>query len=306
MYGNKPADFENFWDDVDNDLAGISIAPEVEYIRMRSNNDADLYGVRITSVGPYRLFAYLSIPKGEGPFPAIYYVPKNGSVHEVIPQGTATGIRSRYVTFSVAGRGMRNSDKPYTAMYPGQLTDGLESADTYVYRGIIADALRGLEYLITRPEVDSTRIVAWGNDIAVLAAARRNEITHVVSTPAYLFDPVEHALKTSSYPLAEYSDYLRLYPDRKPDVESILSMYNTRWHAPEVKAETLLRADHSSGIYNPDVLSDLENGIAGNVTVHESERSGFKDGLFAEKWITEKFFGADATAIVPEHWRSAL
>ena len=108
MYGNKPADFESFWDDVDNDLAGIAIAPEVEYIRMRSNNDADLYGVRITSVGPYRLFAYLSIPKGEGPFPAIYYVPKNGSVHEVIPQGTATGIRSRYVTFSVAGRGMRN------------------------------------------------------------------------------------------------------------------------------------------------------------------------------------------------------
>ena len=77
MYGNKPADFESFWDDVDNDLAGIAIAPEVEYIRMRSNNDADLYGVRITSVGPYRLFAYLSIPKGEGPFPAIYYVPKN-------------------------------------------------------------------------------------------------------------------------------------------------------------------------------------------------------------------------------------
>ena len=150
----KPAEFDSFWDDVDNDLGSISIAPEVEYIQMRSNDDADLYGLRITSIGPYRLFAYLSIPKGEGPFPAIYYVPKNGSVHEVIPQGTATGIRSRYVTFSVAGRGMRNSDKPYTAMYPGQLTDGLESADTYVYRGIIADALRGLEYLITRPEIE--------------------------------------------------------------------------------------------------------------------------------------------------------
>jgi hypothetical protein len=121
-----------------------------------------------------------------------------------------------------------------------------------------------------------------------------------------LFDTVEHALKTSLYPLAEYSDYLRLYPDRKDEVESILLMYNMRWHAPAVRAETLLRADHSSGIYNPKILADLENGIAGNVTVHESERSSFKDGLFAEKWITEKFFGADVKAIVPEHWRSAL
>ncbi|MDP6056507.1 MAG: acetylxylan esterase, partial [Dehalococcoidia bacterium] len=290
----------------DNDLASISIAPEVEYVQLRSTDDADLYGVRITSIGPYRLFAYLSIPRGEGPFPAIYYVPKNGSVHEVIPQGTAIGIRSRYVTFSIAGRGMRGSDKPYTAMYPGQLTDGLESADTYVYRGIIADAIRGLEYLMTRPEVDSTRIVTWGNDIAVMVAARRSEITHVVSTPAYLFDTVEHALKTSSYPLAEYSDYLRLYPDRKNEVISILSMYNLRWHAPAVRAETLLRADHSNGIYSPEVLAGLENGIAGDVTVHESERSSFKDGLFAEKWITEKFFGPDVKAIVPEHWRSTL
>ncbi|MBP38820.1 MAG: acetylxylan esterase [Dehalococcoidia bacterium] len=302
----KPAEFDSFWDDVDNDLASISIAPEVEYVQLRSTDDADLYGVRITSIGPYRLFAYLSIPRGEGPFPAIYYVPKNGSVHEVIPQGTAIGIRSRYVTFSIAGRGMRGSDKPYTAMYPGQLTDGLESADTYVYRGIIADAIRGLEYLMTRPEVDSTRIVTWGNDIAVMVAARRSEITHVVSTPAYLFDTVEHALKTSSYPLAEYSDYLRLYPDRKNEVISILSMYNLRWHAPAVRAETLLRADHSNGIYSPEVLAGLENGIAGDVTVHESERSSFKDGLFAEKWITEKFFGPDVKAIVPEHWRSTL
>ncbi len=302
----KPAEFDSFWDDVDNDLASISIAPEVEYVQLRSTDDADLYGVRITSIGPYRLFAYLSIPRGEGPFPAIYYVPKNGSVHEVIPQGTAIGIRSRYVTFSIAGRGMRGSDKPYTAMYPGQLTDGLESADTYVYRGIIADAIRGLEYLMTRPEVDSTRIVTWGNDIAVMVAARRSEITHVVSTPAYLFDTVEHALKTSSYPLAEYSDYLRLYPDRKNEVISILSMYNLRWHAQAVRAETLLRADHSNGIYSPEVLAGLENGIAGDVTVHESERSSFKDGLFAEKWITEKFFGPDVKAIVPEHWRSTL
>ena len=139
-----------------------------------------------------------------------------------------------------------------------------------------------------------------------MTAARRNEITHVVSTPAYLFDSIKHALTTSVYPLAEYSDYLRLYPGRKDDVEAILSMYNLRWHASTVKAETLLRADHSSGIYNPKVLADLENSIAGNVTVHESERSSYKDGIFAEKWLTEKLFGGDVKAIVPEHWRSAL
>jgi cephalosporin-C deacetylase len=304
MTTQKPANFDAFWNDVDEDLAGIPLAPEIEPIPIRSNANADLYGVRVTSVGPYRLFGYLSIPKGEGPFPAIYYTPKNGSVHEVIPQGTATAIRKRYVTFSLAARGMRNSDKPYAAMFPGQLTDGLESSDTYVYRGIAADTLRGMDYLVTRPEVDLNRIVAWGNDNALLAAARRSSVTHVVSTPAYLLDTIEHAIKTSSYPLAEFSDYLRLYPERKDGVIATLEMYNLRWHAESIKAETLIKADYATGIYNPGVVEVLESGIAGNVTVHESEQSSSRDGLNGEKWLTANVIGPDAELIIPEHWEN--
>ena len=152
--------------------------------------------------------------------------------------------------------------------------------------------------------MDKSRIVAWGNDNALLAAARRNEITHVVSTPAYLLDTVEHAVTTSSYPLAEFSDYLRLYSERTNEVKATLSMYNLRWHASSINAETLLRAEHAGGIYNPNVLGELEKRISGNVTIHESEQSSFKDGLFAEKWLTQKLIGPNAVPIVPEHWQS--
>jgi hypothetical protein len=40
---------------------------------LRSTEFATLYGVRLTSLGPYRLFGYLSLPAGPGPLPAIYY-----------------------------------------------------------------------------------------------------------------------------------------------------------------------------------------------------------------------------------------
>lgn len=65
-------------------------------------------------------------------------------------------------------------------------------------------------------------------------------------------------------------------------------------------------ADHESGIYSPDSLADLANGITGEVTVHESDRSSFQDGLFVEKWITEKMIGKDAKPIVPEVWQDYL
>ena len=303
MSKNRPSDFGSFWYTVGKELAEIPVAPEVESIPMRSTDFADLYGVRLSSIGPYRLFGYLSVPKGDGPFPVIYYVPKNASVLEIIPQGTSNEIRSRYITFSLACRGMRNSDSPYAAMYPGQLTDGLESPETYVYRGIVADTISGADYIMTRPEVDKNRVAAWGNDNAILAAALHDSLTHVVSTPAYLFDPVESVSNTDSYPLAEFGDYLRSNPSNSDMAGSILEYFNLRWHAQSITANTLIMADHEDGIYSPETLSDLEELILGEITLHGSERSSFKDGLFAENWITAEMFGKEVSPIVPEHWR---
>ena len=303
MSKNRPSDFGSFWYTVGRELAEISVAPEVESIPMRSTDFADLYGVRLSSIGPYRLFGYLSIPKGDGPFPVIYYVPKNASVLEIIPQGTSNEIRSRYITFSLACRGMRNSDSPYAAMYPGQLTDGLESHETYVYRGIVADTVRGADYIMTRPEVDKNRVAAWGNDNAILAAALHDSITHIVSTPAYLFDPIESVSKTDSYPLAEFGDYIRSNPSNSDMARSILEYFNLRWHAQSITANTLIMADHEDGVYSTETLSDLKELIPGEITLHGSERSSFKDGLFAENWITSEMFGKEVSPIVPEHWR---
>ena len=303
MSKNRPSDFGSFWYTVGRELAEISVAPEVESIPMRSTDFADLYGVRLSSIGPYRLFGYLSIPKGDGPFPVIYYVPKNASVLEIIPQGTSNEIRRRYITFSLACRGMRNSDSPYAAMYPGQLTDGLESHETYVYRGIVADTVRGADYIMTRPEVDKNRVAAWGNDNAILAAALHDSITHIVSTPAYLFDPIESLSKTDSYPLAEFGDYIRSNPSNSDMARSILEYFNLRWHAQSITANTLIMADHEDGIYSTESLSDLKELIPGEITLHGSERSSFKDGLFAENWITSEMFGKEVSPIVPEHWR---
>ena len=303
MSKNRPSDFGSFWYTVGKELAEIPVAPEVESIPMRSTDFADLYGVRLSSIGPYRLFGYLSIPKGEGPFPVIYYVPKNASVLEIIPQGTSNEIRSRYITFSLACRGMRNSDSPYAAMYPGQLTDGLESHETYVYRRLVADTVRGADYIMTRPEVDKNRVAAWGNDNAILAAALHDSITHIVSTPAYLFDPIESVSKTDSYPLAEFGDYIRSNPSNSDMARSILEYFNLRWHAQSITANTLIMADHEDGIYSTESLSDLKELIPGEITLHGSERSSFKDGLFAENWITSEMFGKEVSPIVPEHWR---
>ena len=101
----KPTDFDRYWRQTLDDLAAYPARPELELLPLRSTDFATLYGVRLTSLGPYRVFGYLSLPTGKGPFPAIYYAPKYQSVLEIIPQGTANLQRSAYITFALAGRG---------------------------------------------------------------------------------------------------------------------------------------------------------------------------------------------------------
>ena len=167
----------------------------------------------------------------------------------------------------------------------------------------MADTVRGADYIMTRPEVDKNRVAAWGNDNAILAAALHDSITHIVSTPAYLFDPIESVSKTDSYPLAEFGDYIRSNPSNSDMARSILEYFNLRWHAQSITANTLIMADHEDGIYSTETLSDLKELIPGEIALHGSERSSFKDGLFAENWITSEMFGKEVSPIVPEHWR---
>lgn len=298
-----PADFESYWHQTLESLAAYPAAPELERLPLRCTEFATLYGVRLTSLGPYRLFGYLSIPQGPGPFPTIFYTPKYQSVLEIIGQGTANQQRSRYITFTLAGRGQRNADAPYAAAFPGLLTDGLDQPASYIFRGIVADSVRGLQWLLTRPEVDPTRVVVSGNDLALITAALQPGATQVVMTPALFHNTAALAPKTSAYPLEEINDYCRAFPSRVEAVHQTLAYYDLQAFATRVSAATLLMAGAPGSVLDAQSLTPVAMALRGPVTVHPSEQSGYKDGLYIEQWMAAQCGIPDVTAILPERWR---
>jgi len=296
---------EAYWQETLGALGRCPACPEIDVLPLRSTAFATLYGVRLTSLGPYRLFAYLSIPTGTGPFPAIYYPPKYQSVLEIIPQGTANLIRSRYITFALAGRGQRNADTPYAAMFPGLLTEGIDRAASYIFRSIVADSVRGLQFLLTRRELDAARLVVMGNDLALITAALTAGATHVVAAPALFYRTAELAPRTQAYPLEEINDYLRLFPARAEGVRRTLAYCELRAFAPRVTATSLLMAGAPGTLIDGPALRPLAIALQGPVTVHDSEQSLYKDGLYAEQWMAAQCGITDVQGILPEHWRES-
>ena len=110
--------FADYWAAVDEELAAIPGRPVLDLVPQRVTDEATSYTVRLTSTGPYRVFGHLSIPTGEGPFPALLQTPRYGSVTHV----PHPNDRSRYVVLGLMHRGQRLADEGFSAAYPGLLT----------------------------------------------------------------------------------------------------------------------------------------------------------------------------------------
>jgi cephalosporin-C deacetylase len=274
-------DFEAYWQAVDAELAVLPPRPELTAVPARSTVDYTFHAVRLTGVGPYRLFGYLSVPTGPGPFPGLLETPRYGSVNH-LPH---PHDRLRYLVFTVMHRGQRLADSPYAAAYPGLLTDGVEDPQSYVYRGIVADCLRGAEFLLSRPELDPTRVAVTGDDLALLTAARRPAFRAAKVLHPLLHRLPEAAATGADYPHRELADLLRHRPEAATAATATLSLFDPVRHAPAVRAETLLAV--GTGFEGRDWLAPLTAALPGvepyQLTFRDAEDNNAMDAWLAAR-----------------------
>ena len=235
-----PSGANAFWEQADAELAELSPNVTLEADPFYSQPEWDVYRMHYSSTGGQRLHAWFSVPKGDGPFPALVRMPDYASVHDII----YTPLRHRAVVMNATHRGQRNSDASVRASYPGLLTEGIESPATYHILGAFADALRAVDALHAQQQA-AVGVVALtgaglGASLALAVASRRPGMAGVAAdTPMPLGHPAafEPGL---GYPLGELGDYLRMHPDRRGAVEDVLSVLDPLGRASAVDAPVLL------------------------------------------------------------------
>jgi cephalosporin-C deacetylase len=222
-----PEDFDQFWSGVLAELADTPLMPVMTSDPLRSNEDVDVFQVVYLSLGGLEISAWYSVPKtGDGPFPAILHLPGYKSEPAVRRDWGKKGV----IVLSVAVRGKLRSSGEFNPGYPGLLTSGLESRDTYGYKGVISDCVRGVDFLHSRPEVDPNRIFACGSSqgggLTLITTALRPEIKGGVSGYPFLCcfpDAMEMLL---SYPYNELSCYVRANSAQSEQMRDTLRYYD--------------------------------------------------------------------------------
>ncbi len=231
-----PDDFDEFWAGVLAELAAVPLEASVTYDPLRSNDGVNVYHATYRSMDGIDIFAWYSLPtEGEGPYPAILVFPGYKSEPALRRDWGHKGV----AVLSVAVRGKLPSSGQFNPGYPGLLTAGIEGRETYSYRGVISDCSRGVDFLISRPEIDSERIFACGTSqgggLTLATAALRPEIKGGVSGYPFLCCYPESRQMLRSYPYDELSCYLRAHPDREQQMLETLRYFDCVNFAPRIK-----------------------------------------------------------------------
>jgi cephalosporin-C deacetylase-like acetyl esterase len=292
-----PADFDAYWANTMRELAALPAAAELTAVPLRATEFSTHYEVRMTSIGPYRIFGYYTVPHGDGPFPVVYHTPGYGSVVHIAPHEE----RQQYITLALRHRGQRLADQPFAAAYPGLLTTGIESPESYIYRGIVADCVRAVDFLLDRPEVDAKRIAVTGDDLALFTAALRPQVTALYYAPAFFFDARRLAPRTSAYPQEELNDYARYSPAQADAMWRTLEYFSPMHFAQKVKAETMLVTGNEKDLLSPDVVAPLAAAFPKPVDRYISAHSSYRDGVHRLKWLAQRHGVGEAA--LPPHWQ---
>lgn len=277
------SDFTTYWDTVDAELAQVPMAAELRPMPEHSTESATLYFVRLTSIGPYRISGFFSVPTSPRPAPGMLLTPRYGSVNN-IPD---FHDRERYAVLQINHRGQRLADRPFAAEYPGLLTLGIEQAASFIYRGIVADCLRGAEFLLSRPEVDRAHVGMQGDDLALLTAARRPQFAAVIATELLLYRLLDAAGRSDAYPIEEVNDFMRTIPESRSAIAETLALFDPCRHASAIRAATMLP---SGG--DEEWLSPLRSALGRHGFDYPLTHRGAVDRNWLDAWLAQQLGSA--------------
>jgi cephalosporin-C deacetylase len=253
---------------------------------MRSNDQVETFEIHYTSLDGLRIAGWYCHPRESAqapPYPALLIVP--GYISEpTLPKQWA---KAGYAAVGVTPRGKLRSNSHFNPGYPGLLVDNIIDKETYAYHGFYIDAARAVDFVLSRPEIDHSRIGVQGGSqggaLTLTTAALRNDvITCGAAGAPYLTGYMDAISFTHSYPYEEMNEYRRLYPEREAQMRATLDYYDCLNFAPNIRCPMLISIGLGDDVCPPETAFDLLQALTCPVESNAYPRCAHDAGGFWE------------------------
>lgn len=232
--------FTQFWNTAKAELA--KVAPEYTVTYKETVGSHKIYDVSMKSIKGNTIRGYFSVPDKNGKFPVIVH--SNGyAVTATEPDRT-----DDYAVFSYNIRGMGISTD-YSATDEA-FVNGLKDINTYYYRECFMDAIRAVDFVCSRPEVDTTKVFAEGESqggaLTFVIAALDKRIVAAAAMVPFLSDFTdyynikENVTEIPEWPMNYINQYMDKYTIGSDSIFKNLTYFDIRNLAGKIKCPLLM------------------------------------------------------------------
>jgi cephalosporin-C deacetylase len=288
----KPDDFDAFWDDVLRQAAAIPLDVEVVPDPLRTSDEVETFQIFYTSLDHVRVAAWYCRPTRRAERTAAIMLLPGYQMDPPIPKEWA---RKGYLALSVAPRGKLRSMRQFNPGYPNLLTHNIVDRHTYAYRGFYVDTWRGVDVLLSRPEVDPARLGVTGNSqgggLTITTAAMRPEVRAASAGAPYLCGYMDAIALTHTYPYEEINDYLRLHPERRAAVETTVAYFDGINFADRITCPIIVNLGRQDNVCPPETGFALFDRIgSGDKRLYAYDGHGHEAGRVRHAAVADQFF----------------
>ena len=238
----RPKDFDAFWAKTRNELAATPLDAKLTPDPAHTDAEAACFKADYASLHGITIHARYCRPARPGKFPAVLIVPWYSK--GAIPPPISLAKRG-IAALEFQARGYEVDQASYPIANSWYILDGIETPETYIYREIVSHALRGVDFLAVRPEVDAARLAVMGasqgGGVSLLVAGLDGRITAVSADFPFLTDWPE-SLSAPGSPYADVRKYISEHPERRAAVMKTVSYYDTLDVAGRIRVPVLVQA----------------------------------------------------------------
>jgi cephalosporin-C deacetylase len=163
------------------------------------------------------------------------------------------------------------------AEYPGVMTRGVASPETYYYRRLYVDAARAVETAASLPGVGAIGVAgaSQGGALALAAAALRPELVSLCHADVPFLSDIERGMEVAvDHPYLELVSYLALHPELEDEVRNTLRHVDNALLATRIRARTVVGVGLRDTITPPSTVFAAYNAITSEKEVAVYPYSG--------------------------------
>ena len=292
---DEPDDFDAFWAQTlaearAHDLNAVFAPADFALATL------DVYDVTFSGFNGERIKGWYMRPsESAGPLPAVVeYIGYGGGRAFPIEWLPFPSAGFAYLVMDTRGQGSvwSRGDTPDAGSganpsAPGFMTQGILDKRTYYYRRLITDAVRAVEAISTRAEVDASRIAvngqSQGGGLSIAVAGLRPDVKVCLADVPFL-QHFRRAIEiTPSDPYPEIARFLQVHRDKIDAVLRTLSYYDGMNFAARMKARALYSVGIMDTVCPPSTVYASYNHVKGEKEIVEYHFNNHEGGGFQHK-----------------------